>query len=391
MQILMLTHNAALHGGTYWRAFPLARALAANGHEVTLIPSRRDVGCRCRQAERDGVEVVESPDLLPRRLRHGGLSPVDLAWRYHFVRNRTFDIVHSFSHRPAAFAAALHLKRQGVPLVLDWSDLYGPPGIASTRPKLSRLLLGRLDAFLEKKALLKADLITAICGPLAQRARSVGVLPGKVALLPVGANTRDIQVRDRSQARLQIGIPEDASVIVHTGYAWYDDELLAATVKDICRQRPEVLFLFAGRPRDKIAGLVRQEKNGGAVKDLGMIPFSKMSLVLACADVALLPYRNSTVNRYRYPNRLGDYMAAGLPVVINDTADAGELVRRRGIGVATSDSSKEMSRAVVDLLGKPEVRRDMGARALALAQGELSWDTLGAHLEELYSAVVSAG
>ncbi len=387
MQILMLIHNAAWHGGTFWRAFPLARALSTKGHDVTLLAGRAKCGLTPIITWRDGVRIIEPPDLAPHRLRHGGMSLMDLAWRQRYVRQHKFDLVHAFSHRPAAFRPARTLRRRhSIPLLLDWSDLYAYPGIAAHRSWPGRIGLGQLDRILETNAVRTADMITAICGPLARRAQDLGVPERRITGLPVGANNHDIPAVSRQQARRELGLPDSAPVVVHTGFAPYDERLLQQTLHELARRNPDIHFLFAGRPRRALL------HNGHSqtliapqhYHDLGTQPFSRMPTILAAADVALLPYSNCPVNVYRYPNRLGDYLAAGLPVVINRTGDAGELVATRRIGMAVEDSPQAMAHAIGELLAQPETRRQMGALARHLSRTELSWDCLALRLEEAY-------
>ncbi|MGH2619420.1 MAG: hypothetical protein ACRDHG_02460, partial [Anaerolineales bacterium] len=73
MQILMLTHNLAGTGGSYMRAFGLARALVQRGHSVTVIASRRRNGFGTLEANERGVGVIQVSDWWPQRARHGGL------------------------------------------------------------------------------------------------------------------------------------------------------------------------------------------------------------------------------------------------------------------------------------------------------------------------------
>jgi len=79
MKILLLNHNV-VERSTFYRAFYFGRELADCGHEVTLATvSRRNV-LRPVVALREGVRVIETPDLGV-WLARTGWDPWDTAWR----------------------------------------------------------------------------------------------------------------------------------------------------------------------------------------------------------------------------------------------------------------------------------------------------------------------
>jgi glycosyltransferase involved in cell wall biosynthesis len=384
MQILMSTHNCAYAGGAFWRAYPLACGLARRGHMVTLLAGRRP-GVTVRVPDPPpGVRVLEAGDRLPFRLRHSGLNPVDLFARLMFAsRNRNWDIVHAVGIRPAAVLPGLVLRRRhGIPLVVDWDDLWGGPGIASERGLLGRHIIGFLDGLWERHMVRTADQVIAICGDLAERAGEFGVSPNRIHVLPGGANLDGLPRLPRDEARRRHGIPIDRNVVFHCGYSPYDRVLLDATVREIARRRPDVFFLFAGEEPRLLSrdGFLA----GKQARYAGNVPYDILGELFACADLVLLPFSDKPVNRCRFPNRLGDCMAAGRPVLTNNTADVGQIVAEAGIGLAAASSATAMADAADRLLQEPDMCKQMGRRARQTAEERFDWNRLAGRLEQIY-------
>ena len=128
--------------------------------------SRSQAGITSRATIKNGVSVVEMPDLFPIRARNGGLSPIDIAGRSKYVM-QPYDIVHGLDHRPAVSLPALLTRRiNDIPYVADWADLWGKDGIAAERRTIPGQLLGLIDHYWEKRVHKVADAVTVISSDL---------------------------------------------------------------------------------------------------------------------------------------------------------------------------------------------------------------------------------
>ena len=391
MRILALTYAVAGHSN-FARCGPLASALAARGHEVTIVAARRRPGPLRRTTLADGVMLVETADLLPWRARNSGLSPFDVASRLLLARGGRWDVVHAFGHRPAVTLPALALRaRTGAPLVADWADLWGRDGIAGERAPLSRLVLGGFDHHAERRVCRAADAMTVASSALQALALQAGAPPGRTLVLPAGADVDRIRPLPAAAMRPRFGIDPEARVLVHAGAGCYDADLLARAFVAVAGGEPRaLLLLIGGRPR----GLDRVLRRAGLahrVIALGHLPYERLGEALACGDVMLLPFRDRAVNRGRSPGKLGDYAAAGRPVLTNPTGDVGALVAAEGIGVLAGESPEAFADAALDLLADPQRCRRLGERAREVAQRRLAWSVLAAGVEALYESARARG
>lgn len=389
MRVLFLTHNAAGHGGTFQRAHGLARALARRGHEAALCAAARSPRRWPVRAVRGGVEILEPADILPGRVRRSGFSPFDIAARIGWVASRRFDLVHGFDHRPAvAIPARIGCRLRRVPHISDWADLWGPGGIADVRAGVAGALLGRLDGACERRLHASADAWTVACSALRERLLGMGAPAGRIVALPPGAPLDEIRPLPRDGSRARHGLPQGARIALHGGLAPYDGGLLAAAFARWASGDAAARLLVVGGEPPGLAGFAAAAGAADRIDRRPFAPFGAYAELLACADVVLVPYTNRGVNVARFPNRVGDALAAGRPVVTNRTGDLGALVAGEGIGVAAGETPEAMAAALSRLFEEPGRLADMGRRARALAEGRFSWDSLAGEVEGLYRLVL---
>lgn len=110
-------------------------------------------------------------------------------------------------------------------------------------------------------------------------------------------------------------------------------------------------------------------------------PVSEDKLVSAAAssDVGVIPYVGPSLNHvYACPNKLSQYMAAGLAILSSaDLAYVGEVVGRYGCGLTYRPGEPgDLARAVHELVGDPETLERMRRNAREAAVSEFNWETL---------------
>mgnify|MGYP001558243720 FL=1 len=102
----------------------------------------------------------------------------------------------------------------------------------------------------------------------------------------------------------------------------------------------------------------------------------------------VLPYTNREINTNRYPNKIGDYLASGRPIVTNPTGDLARLFNDYHIGAVASESPVGFSRVIMRLLKDTKKRRLMGRAARRLAEGEFSWRRSAESLCTFYVSIL---
>ncbi|MFH1737830.1 MAG: glycosyltransferase family 4 protein [bacterium] len=391
MRLLFLNHNLAWRG-TFFRAYHLARELARLGHEVDLwTVSRRfqPLGDRC---ERDGVRIWETPRWGRVGRHDGGYAPVDILARLARVPFGAWDVIHAFDHRPNVsipWYFRRFLRREAL-FCADWCDWWTGGGITTNRRRFS--WIDRVERKLEEGSKRSAQFVTVISSVLRDRALSIGVNPEQLMLLPSGADVDGIPVLDPRQCRDTIGLRLDDPVLCFVGYSLWDIELISGAFSQVLKIFPACQLLVVGGGVESPAlDMLRERfRVGHEVYLPGDVPYSLLPKFLGATSVHLLPLLDTLANRARVPNKLGDYLASGRPIVANDVGDAGRIVRESGVGCVSDSSPEAFGEAIIEMLSlSSDERLGIGQRARSLAETELSWRLIAGELENRYKGLLS--
>lgn len=389
MRILMLLYNL-VGKGTYWRALYLAQGLAKRGHDVTMICSstQRSLRFKNREHPQPEIKILTSPNILGGAFASGWdpfTTTARLGWS---LQKNTFDIVHGFESRPTVIFPALYWQRiRGVPLVLDWCDLFGEGGSVEERPnRLLRTILRPVETFFENHFRSWADGTTVINAFLQQRAIELGVDRETIALLSNGSNVDDLALIPQKTARKVLGWPEDLLIIGYIGAMFHKDAaLMAQTFDRIYKIEPRARLLLVGYCNIAIKELVTCPN---AVLQTGPINYDKINVHLAACDVCWLPLVDSNANRGRYPLKINDYMAVGRPVVATAVGDVANLISQGEFGLLAADNPSDLAQQVLKLLQNPTLGEKMGQRARYIAEAKFTWDRIAGQLEQFYQTVM---
>ncbi|WID98750.1 glycosyltransferase [Bosea vestrisii] len=99
--------------------------------------------------------------------------------------------------------------------------------------------------------------------------------------------------------------------------------------------------------------------------------------------------RDTRHNRFAMPNKIYEYLMAGLAVLVTAETDLADLVETYGCGLTATDSTPDAIAAALRALPIPELNQ-MRRNALASARA-LSWDEERQRLISLYETLSAAG
>lgn len=387
MKIIFSTYEAKEIGGSYLRSLSLAEGLVKLGHEVTLWTSAKKISLWPKFSLENGVRVIESIGIFPYRFRKGGYDPFDILFRCVFIVLTKCNIVHSFNHRPAATIPAL-VKKIFYPHTkwfLDWADLWGKGGIADRRKGYLSLITKNVDHYLERLFIYLPDCVTPISDDLLYKAQSIRGASRRVCFLGVGANIDAIVPENTSRARNKLRLPLTKKILAYLFVGTYDEELLAKVFLELHRLRQDVLLMLLGPPLLSFEKIIVQNKHANAaVLRCGVIDRDKLGCYLAACDVALLPFANKEINLGKFPNKLGDYLAAGRPIVSNPTGEVKKLLKKKRVGLLVPEDPRRFAKGISMLLNNQSQINCFGQNARLLAE-KISWLSISKQLEGFYS------
>lgn len=389
MRILFLNHNM-IWRSTFYRCFHLGRYLVRQGHEVTLytIHPRKRFGIE--EIELAGVKVILFPDIFW-GMGRSGWDLWDVWHRLQRVRQETYDLVHAFDSRPVVIHPALVLQKKGVPLMMDWADWWGRGGVIEERSnKLIKLLIGGIETWYEEHFRTRALGTTVISSALQERAVGLGVKPGSIIKITGGADVENFKPKDKQKARAALDIEQDAKVLGFMGFVHYDLDLALKVFCQLHQQDPKVKLILVGKPSAMTKRIVQEYGAEAGLLEYGIVPYEKIPEYMCCADVFLLPFAKKQANIGRWPNKVGDYMAMGRPIVSSPVGEIKSLFKTENIGRLAQDQPEAFARVVGELLTDPQTCEQLGRAARQAAEKRYSWEFLAKRLEQFYFKTLQA-
>lgn len=380
------------------RALPLARALAARGHEVlVLVPPWDDREASGRVIEDGGVRVAN----LRVPTRPAFDVPVLTLRLARAVLAARPDVVHCF--KPKAYSGLLALlwwglRRVGAaqaPLVMDSDDWEGPGGWNELGPY--PWWQKRFFAWQERWGLTHADRVTIASRALETLTWSVGVRPEAVCYLPNGPQSWPTPDPDEVEARrAALGLAGRPVALLYTRFFEFDPARFAAIWARVLAAIPSARLLVIGRGLAGEEQVFRRaiEAVGAAesLVDVGWLPRETLPVHWALAQVALWPMDDTLVNRTRCPVKLTDLLGSGVPVVAEQVGQVGEYLAPEAGGVMVPPGSGDaFAAAAVSLLQSPDRAKALGNAGRERLTRSFGWPVQAARAEALYRELIDPG
>lgn len=384
LRILFLNHNVVRAGGTYFRAFDIARHLVRRGHSVTLLTISLEDRWRLTREVVDGVEIVHTPDLFW-GMGRSGWDPWDTAVRIGFVFGRQWDLVHAWDCRPVvilpALAARFGRRRKPV-LMIDWCDWWGRGGTQIERGGgWTRHIYNFFETWFEESFRRYADGTTVISSALRDRAKSLGVPSDGILLLPQGCERNGDFHRDRESARRLLGFEPQDKIFITLGVLNVTDAaLLFKTIREVRKELPAAKFVIMGRNR----AVVPDDLKMSAVREEGYVPADVLDAFLAAADAHVVPLADNVASRARWPSRVNLSLSRGLPVVIPRVGDLPQLLEAYDAAVVTGSDPAALARGIILAASDAGRAAQMSSAARKFARELLPWEHFVSELENYY-------
>jgi glycosyltransferase involved in cell wall biosynthesis len=373
--VVMLVRNPYTHDS---RVEKEARTLVGAGYRVSIVADAAP-GLPAHE-RRDGSEVH-------RIARRGppipGIRFVVHEWR---LARRLAALRPTLLHAHdtnALVPVARAAKRLGIAYIYDAHDLWlGRPRRQRGRMYfwLSRLYYGLVERRLVPRAAATLTVSPPIVGHLRRRYRLpvVHLVPNypEAGAPPERGELRDLPGGD--------AIDPTKPVVLYLG------GLMAARgleqLVDAIGRLPAAQLVLLGGGAEKERLLERAAAKGASVHWLEPVATELVEAYATSANVGVSPIIPSCLNyRYSLPNKLFQYMGAGIPVVASDFRQVRDVVERSGSGLVVDTTRPDaIARGIRRVLADPVEAAAMGARGRAAVVDRYNWEASAVVLREMY-------
>nr|HET6901218.1 glycosyltransferase family 4 protein [Ktedonobacteraceae bacterium] len=281
-----------------------------------------------------------------------------------------------------AIAARLLARYKRCPFIFVVSDLW--PESAIQLGMLRNHLLIRLAEWLEWSTYRRAILVWAVTEGIRQSLLKRGLSTEHVFLLTNGVDTTKFRPLPQAQARAEVGWDDQFTALYAGTHGLAHGLTTVLAAAERLRDRSDIRFVLVGDGSEK-ADLVAQAQRRGLenVTFLEPQPHDRMPLLLACADVCLVPLRKVALFEGALPSKMYEAMACARPIVLGVEGEARRMVEQEaGAALAVEPENAEaLASAILYLKEHSEVAAALGQRGRAFVEARFDREQLTAALE----------
>lgn len=295
---------------------------------------------------------------------------------YALVRDDPPEALHAHDLNTLPVAAVLSWRLR-LPLVYDAHELY--PEISTLSPREAAIW-----RFLERRLAKRATSILTVCDSIAEEIERRNDVPRPTVLLNCPAAPATPPA-GRNLLREALAIDEDEPILLYQGGFAPHRGLPTAVLAAHELERGTVVLMGWGRLEEDLRGLVSREGLEERVLITGPVPREQVVAHAAGATIGVIPYEPVGLNNtYTTPNKLFDYMAAGLPVAASALPELVRFVEGGEMGLTFEPGNPgALAEAINLILGDPG--RIVGMRHQSREMGRrYTWERESRKLLSLY-------
>jgi glycosyltransferase involved in cell wall biosynthesis len=139
---------------------------------------------------------------------------------------------------------------------------------------------------------------------------------------------------------------------------------------------------------NKLRAIASDKDVASRLAFFGPVPTDEVTLYASSADVGVAPIENVCLSYYYCsPNKLFEYLIAGLPVIASDFPEMRQIIDEYGVGTTFDPSVPEdIARAAMEILKAPEKWEDITKKTDALAS-TYNWENESRKLIDIYQSL----
>jgi glycosyltransferase involved in cell wall biosynthesis len=269
------------------------------------------------------------------------------------------------------------LKRK--PFLLEVRDLW--PSFAVAVGVLTNPFLIRLSEWLERRLYRRADRVVVNSPGFIEHVRSQGAQ--QVEVVPNGVDLAMFERKTKDQTmRRELGLPGGFLVIYAGAHGMSNDLETALKAAELLQNEEDIHFIFLGDGKEKtnLMALAESMKLGN-LHFLPSVPKNQIAATLIQADAGLAILLAVDAYKTTYPNKVFDYMAAGLPVVLAIDGVIRRVVEDADAGLFAQPGDPEaIAEAVMRLAADPVFADKLGQAGKRCVEGDFDRQQLAAKM-----------
>ena len=367
-----VVHLTSAHPRFDTRIFiKMCSSLASHGYDVSLVV-----------ADGMGDEVKNGLTIFDVGANIGGrLSRMTKTVKRVLEKAKELDADIYHLHDPELMPAGLKLKKLGKKVIFDAHEdlpkqLLGKPYLI----KPVKLLLSKMLSWYEQSTCPKFDAIIAATPFI--RDKFLQINPNTLdinnfPLLDELANTSDWASKADEVAYVG-GIAKNRGI----------EEMLAAL-----HYTKGVRLNLAGKFSEKdLEKKIKSHTNWSKVNELGFLDRQQVNEVLALSRAGLVTFLSSPNHIDAQPNKMFEYMSAGIPVIASNFPLWKEIIEGNKCGICVDPLAPQaIGEAIQYLVNHPQEAEEMGKNGRHAVETQYNWSIEKKKLYRVYDNLIIEG
>ena len=306
---------------------------------------------------------------------------------YKLIKTEQFNVYHAhdLNTLPIAYLCA---KRNKAKLIYDSHELYTERNKLVPTSVFWRFCLNVIEKFLIHQSNAVLTVNHSIAREMGNR---YNVPTPKVVMnTPSSIKKRGCNFNGNGRLRFDLSIPPERKIILYVGAITFNrglEELVSSlSYLNDCH----LVYMGYGNEnfKRKLIEIAEGNHSASRFSFYGPVPSNRVTEFAADADIGVAPIINACLSYYYcLPNKIFEYMNAGLPVVSSNFPELRSVVIGHDIGLTFDPSDPyDIARAINTILDDPQRRERMTTNAIE-ASSLYNWENESKKLLDIYNTL----
>lgn len=373
-------------GGT--RSYEFSKHLAKKGYEVSIITGNEVVD----EAIDENIKIYSTKTKYSNKM--GFVKRITSFFDYIYksinigIKIKDIDVVFATS-TPLTIGIPGYIlsKVKKAKFIFEVRDVWPdvPIELGFIKNKLVIHLLKNFEKFIYKKA----DQIITLSPGMYDNLVRKGVDESKLSMITNLSNIYLYEnIKNIESIKSEIGLNNDKFTCIHPGAMGFVNGLdyVLDVAKETIKVDKDIEFILIGEGKEKEHLIERKEKeNLYNVKILDSLPKEKVVRLIKSSDIGIMCVRDYKILEDNSANKFFDFLAAGLPIMINYGGWQKKALESNECGYSCKYSNPiEMAKKILYLKQNREELSKMKINSTNLAKCEYSTDRCLQKLDEVF-------